>query len=49
MLASIVGQGRGWTVLIATGRQLVIERCDRAETMDPNVAQAENDGDDFSG
>jgi ABC-type bacteriocin/lantibiotic exporter with double-glycine peptidase domain len=29
LLANFAGQGRAWTVLIATGRQTVIDRCDR--------------------
>jgi ABC-type bacteriocin/lantibiotic exporter with double-glycine peptidase domain len=48
VLASLVGGGRTWTVLIATGRRAVIERCDQALTLGENAAEADPGGDDFS-
>ena len=49
LLARILGPSRPWTVLIATGRQMVIDRCDRVVTLRRNVTQAQHAGNDFSG
>lgn len=49
LLANLVGQDRPWTVLIATGRQIVIDRCDDVVTLGRRPAHAEHDGGEFSG
>jgi ABC-type bacteriocin/lantibiotic exporter with double-glycine peptidase domain len=33
LLANLVAQGRPWTALIATGRQVVMDCCDRVVTL----------------
>jgi len=33
LLANLVGQARPWTILIATGRRVVMDRCDRVVTL----------------
>ncbi len=48
LLANLAGQDRPWTVLIVTGRQMVIERCDHVVTLGRSPAHAEYDGSDFS-
>jgi putative ABC transport system ATP-binding protein len=51
LLANLVGQGRRWTVLIATGRQLVMDGCDRVVTLGPQAPSVHNGTSDakFSG
>jgi ABC-type bacteriocin/lantibiotic exporter with double-glycine peptidase domain len=42
LLARILGPSRPWTVLIATGRQVVIGRCDHVVTLGQSTAQAKH-------
>ncbi len=49
LLARLLGPSRPWTVLIATGRQVVIGRCDHVVTLGRSAAQAKHQGGDFSG
>jgi len=49
LIPNLVGPGRPWTVVIATGRQMVIDRCDRVVSLGKTDERAEYDGEDFSG
>jgi ABC-type bacteriocin/lantibiotic exporter with double-glycine peptidase domain len=42
LLARILGPSRPWTVLIATGRQVVIGRCDHVVTLGQSAAQGKH-------
>jgi ABC-type bacteriocin/lantibiotic exporter with double-glycine peptidase domain len=49
LLARLLGPSRPWTVLIATGQQVVIGRCDHVVTLGRSTARAKHQGSDFFG
>ena len=48
LIPNLVGPGKPWSVLIATGRQMVIERCDRVISLGRTDEREEHGGADFS-
>lgn len=49
LLPNLIGPDQPWTILIATGRQMVIDRCDRAVNLGRTEEREEHDGANFSG